>query len=104
MTNKEKALGMGLGLAALAAVTAYFFYGKRGAKNRALLADWALQLQDEVAEKAGQMKDLNQKTYNDLVDRTALRYGRVKRVGASELLHLAEELKSSWARVEEQLN
>ncbi len=103
MKNKDKMIGAGIGLAALAAAGAYFLYGKRGAKNRERIAGWTLQLKGEVLEKMEKLKDINQQAYNKLVDETAVRYGRVKRVSASELGHITDELKSAWMHIGKQL-
>ena len=106
MKSRDKMIGAGIGMAALAAAGAYFLYGKRGARNRARIAGWALQLKGEVLEKMEQIKDIkniNQQVYNELVDETAARYGRVKRVSASELGHITDELKSAWTHIGKQL-
>lgn len=54
MKIKDKLIGAGVGLAALAAAAAYFLLGKRGEENRELLARWGLKakerLLDEVKE------------------------------------------------------
>jgi gas vesicle protein len=103
MKTKDKMIGAGIGLAALAAAGTYFLYGKRGANNREAIAGWALQLKGEVLEKMEKLKDINQQAYNELVEETAERYGRVKRVSASELKHVTEELKSAWSHIGKQL-
>lgn len=103
MKTKNKVLGAGIGLAALAAAGTYFLYGKRGAKNREAIAGWALQMKGEVLEKMENLRDINQEAYNELVDETAARYGRVKRVSASELKHITTELKSAWSHIGKQL-
>jgi hypothetical protein len=103
MKTKDKMIGAGIGLAALAAAGTYFLYGKRGAKNRETIAGWALQLKGEVLEKMENLKNANQQTYNELVDETAARYGRTKRVGASELAHIVTELKSAWSHISKQM-
>lgn len=103
MKTKDKTLGAGIGLAALAAAGAYFMYGKRGVKNREKISGWALQLKGEVLEKMAKLKDVNQQTYNELVEETAERYGRVKRVGGSELKHVTAELKNAWTHIGKQL-
>ena len=103
MKNKDKMIGAGIGMAALAAAGAYFLYGKKGSKSREAVAGWALQLKGEVLEKMENLKDINQQAYNELVDKTVKRYGRVKRVSASELKHMTEELKSAWTHIRTQL-
>jgi gas vesicle protein len=103
MKTKDKMIGAGIGLAALAAAGAYFLYGKRGAKNREKIAGWTLQLKGEVLEKLEKLKDINQEAYNELVEETAERYGRTKRVSASELKHITGELKNAWAHISAQM-
>ena len=103
MKTKEKMVGAGIGLAALAAAGAYFLYVKRGARNRERIAGWALQLKGEVLEKMEKLKDINRQAYNELVDETAERYGRVKRVSGSELRHVVDEVKGAWIHIGKQL-
>ena len=102
MKTRDKMIGAGIGMD-VAAAGAYFLYGERGAKNRAKIDGWALQLKGEVLEKMEHLKDLNKEAYDRLVDETAVRYGRVKRVSASELKHVTEELKSAWTHIGKQL-
>jgi gas vesicle protein len=103
MKTKDKMIGAGIGLAALAAAGTYFLYGKRGVKNRAAIEGWALQLKGEVLEKMENLKEINQDRYNELVEETAERYGRTKRVGAAELKLLVSELKNAWTHIGKQL-
>ena len=103
MKNRDKMIGAGIGVAALAAAGAYFLYGSKGAKNRERIAGWALQLKGEVLEKMENLKDLNEETYHRLVDETAARYGRVKRVSSSELKNISVDLKKAWTHIGKQL-
>lgn len=103
MKNRDKLVGAGVGMAAIAAAGAYFLYGKRGAKNREVIAGWALQMKGEVLEKMESLKEIDQEAYHRLVDKTAQRYGRVKRVSASELKRMTAELKDAWAHISKQL-
>jgi hypothetical protein len=103
METRNKVLGAGVGLAAVAAAGAYYFSGKRGAERRAALKDWAARMKGEVFHKFEHLKDVNHAAYDEIVDETAIRYGRTKRVGAAELRHLTGELKNAWVHVAEQL-
>jgi hypothetical protein len=49
------------------------------------------------------LKDINQQAYNELVDETASRYGRVKRVSAAELKNITSDLKNAWTHIGKQL-
>ena len=103
MKNKNKMIGAGVGLAAIAAAGAYFLYGKRGAKNREKISGWALKMKGEVLEKMEKLKEIDREAYYRLVDEIAQRYGRLKRVSASELQHMTEELKGAWTHISKQL-
>ncbi|HAF95971.1 MAG: hypothetical protein A2X34_02355 [Elusimicrobia bacterium GWC2_51_8] len=103
MKKTGKMMGAGIGMAALAAAGAYFLYGKKGAGNRERMAGWALQLKGEVLEKMEKLKDLDQEAYEKLVDETAARYVRVKRVSAAGLKNITADLKNAWAHIGEQL-
>ena len=103
MKTKNKVLSAGVSLAALAAAGAYFLYGKQGAKNRERIEGWALQLKGEVLEKMENLKDINQQAYNELVEETAERYGKVKRVSESELKKITADLKNAWTHIGKQL-
>lgn len=103
MKNKDKVLGAGIGLAALAAAGTYFLAGKRGAKNREKIADWVAKLKEEVLEKARGLKTANQKSYDALVDETVARLGRAQRVTASEMTFITGELKNAWTHIAKQL-
>jgi gas vesicle protein len=103
MKNRDKMIGAGIGMAALAAAGAYFLYGKKGSKNRERIEGWALQLKGEVLTKMEKLKDLNQEAYDKLVEETAARYGRAKRVSSSELKNITADLKKGWAHIGKQL-
>lgn len=102
MKSKEKMSISTIRLAALAAAGTYLLYGKRGAKNREKIADWAVQLKKEVIERAEKIKEFNQVVYVQIIDEIIERYVRVKKVTASELWHIAEELKSAWVHIADQ--
>ncbi len=105
MKNKDKMVGVGIGATAVAAAAgAYLLLGKRGAKNREAIADWALQLKEDVQEKLLELKEVNQEAYNDIVDEASKRIAKTKKVSASELTRLTGELKSSWTNISKQLH
>jgi gas vesicle protein len=103
MEKKTKIIGAGIGLAAIAAAGAYFFAGKRGAKNRAKVADWAENMKEDVLEKMKDLKDINQEAYERLVDETADRYRKMSKASASEFKHVTSEVKKAWTHISKQL-
>ena len=103
MTKKEQLIGAGVGVAAVAALGAYFLYGKNGARNRDKIAGWTLRLKGEVLEKVEAIKELNEQEYYRIVDEISGRYANMEKVGAEELKHLAAELKGAWNHLKEEL-
>ena len=101
--TKSKIIKAGVGLAALAAAGSYFLYGKKGAKNREVIAGWTLKMKGEVLEKMEKIKELNEDKYYKLVDTVAVRYKRVKSVSATELKHMVKELKGGWQHIKKQV-
>lgn len=102
MKKSTKAISTGVGIAALAALGAYFLTGKRGEKNRKIIAGWTLKMKGEVLEKAEKLKELNKEAYEKIVDDVSRRYERVGRASASELRHMKSELKDAWKHISKQ--
>jgi len=86
-------------MAAIAAAGNYFIYGRHAGENRERIAGWSLQMKGEVLQEMETLLEINQRAYNDLVDKTARRYGRIKRVSAFELKHITTELKNAWMHI-----
>lgn len=93
--NTKKYIGAGASLVAVAA-GGYFLYGKDGAKNRKKIKGWALKAKGEMLESIERLKQVNQKTYNEIVDRVAKRYKKFKQVDKKELQRLVKESKGFW--------
>lgn len=103
MKTTEKVIGTGVGLAALAAIGAYFIAGKKGAGNRELIRGWMLKMKGEVLEKVEDLKHLDKEDYYKIVDEAAARYERLERVGAEELKRLTQDLKGAWEHLSKEL-
>lgn len=101
--KKEKAIGAGIGIAALAAIGAYFLTGKRGAKNREAIKGWTLKMKGEVMEKVEKVKKLDKDDYEKIVEEVAERYGKLEKVGAAELKSLTAEMKKAWDHIRKEL-
>jgi hypothetical protein len=101
-SNAKKYVGAGVGLVAIAA-GGYFLYGKDGAKNRKKVQGWALKAKGDMLEGIERLKDVNQKTYNGIVDQVAKRYKQLKQVDKKELQKLVKESKSFWNKIASQV-
>lgn len=101
--KKGKVISAGIGVAALAALGAYFLTGKRGSKNRELIKGWTLKMKGDVLDKVEKVKKLDKKDYEKIVNDVSARYARLEKVGGSELKRLTGELKKAWTHVSEEL-
>ncbi|MCX5793695.1 MAG: hypothetical protein NTY45_15975 [Elusimicrobia bacterium] len=103
MTKTKKMLEVGVGLAAIAALGAYFLSGKRGVQNREKIAGWMLKMKGEVLEKVEEIKQLNKAEYYKIVDEVSARHAKLGKVGAAELKNLTKDLKGAWEHMSRQL-
>ena len=103
MKTTEKVIGTGIGIAALAAISAYFLAGAKNAKNREAVRGWTLKMKGEILEKIEDLKEIRKEDYYKLVDEVAARYERTQRVGAEELKHLTKDLKTAWEHINKEL-
>jgi gas vesicle protein len=103
MKTAEKVIGAGLGVAALAAIGAYFLTGKNGEKNRDAIRGWMLRMKGEVLEKVEDLKTLKKEDYYRIVDEAAARYDRLERVSSEELKRLTEDMKGAWEHISKEL-
>lgn len=103
MKTTEKVIGTGIGIAALAAISAYFLTGKNAGKNLEAARGWTLKMKGEILEKIEDLREIKKEDYYKLVDEVAARYERVERVGAEELKHLTKELKGAWEHINKEL-
>ena len=100
--NKKIIAKTGIGLAAAAIATsagAYFLYGKDGAKNRNKIKGWTLKAKGEILQELEHMKNVDEKTYHEIINTAASRYKILKNVNNEELFLLAKELKNYWQHI-----
>lgn len=102
--SQKQALAVGAGVAALAAAAAgvYMMTGKN-AKNRKKLAKWAGDMQKDVLKELKGVNSATQSAYNKAVDTVAKNYKTLRKVGASELVVAANELKKNWANIQKEM-
>ncbi|MCX5795996.1 MAG: hypothetical protein NTY77_10915 [Elusimicrobia bacterium] len=103
MKKRDTLIGRGVGLAAVAAAGSYFLYGKRGPRIFRPIAGWSLKMKGEVLEQIEGRKEIDEQAYRRLVDDTARRYGRSRRVQASQLQRLTKELQGAWTHISKRL-
>ncbi len=98
-TNKKggagKAVAVGAGVAALSGA-AYMLFGPNGKKNQKKLKRWAEDMQDEVAEKFENMKEVTEPIYHQVVEEVSKKYADAKGVSVDEVNEAVEDLKKHW--------
>lgn len=103
-TNTGAKIGVGVGLAALAA-GAYFLYGsKDAAKKRKQVKAWGLKLKADVLEKLENLEEISEDTYMGIVDEATKGYKALKNVDAAELTQVATELKKHWKNIKKDIS
>ncbi|MDP2650783.1 MAG: hypothetical protein Q8P04_01675 [bacterium] len=96
-------MAVGLGVVAATTAGAYFLYGKDAKKRRKQVKSWTLKARGEILEKIEKLSEVNQESYNRVVDDAAKRYSRLKSVNKKELTELVRELKSHWQNINKEL-
>jgi gas vesicle protein len=101
-STNTKAIGAGIGVAALAAgaAAAYFLTGKGGAKNRKKLSKWAEKAKKEVVKEVKEMGAASQSSYNKAVDVVMKNYKDMQNIDKSELIAFGKELKGHWKAIQ----
>jgi len=105
--NGKVVAGVGLGLGMLAALSAgaYYLYGtKEGAKKRLKIRGWMLKAKGEVMEKMESLKEVNEGTYNALVESVMKKYNGLKNIDPKEVNELVDDLKKHWKNIKRHLD
>jgi hypothetical protein len=101
--KRDEPIGAGVGISAIAAAREHILRGNKGGECRGRVSGWSLRMRGEVFERLEKRREIDREAYDGLIDRTARRYGRVKRVRPSEMKRLKEELKGAWTHISKQL-
>lgn len=100
-------MGIGLGIAALAATAAgaYYLYGSdKAAKNRTQVKSWMLRMKAEVMDQVENMKDVSQEKYDEIIEKVSDKYAAIKDIDRDELKALAGRMKSHWKDIQEDIS
>jgi hypothetical protein len=92
---------IGLALAGIATVAgAVFLYGTdAGKKKRKQIKGWTLKAKGEVVEKLEKLKEINEESYNKVVDAVIAKYAAVKTIAPEELAEVVADLRKSWKHI-----
>lgn len=98
--NKKiaKVVGIGAGAAAIAAGS-YFLFGPEGKKHRKQTKEWMDNMKNEVMERVGDMKDISEDTFHNIIDTIVFAYMATGEATHPELQEFAESLKKQWKNI-----
>lgn len=101
-----RALGIGAGIAALAAgaAAAYFLYGPNGAKNRKKVKTWMVQARADVLSRMEKLKEVNREAYDNIVETVARQYQAAKKLDTKDVAQFTKELKNYWRDIQRQMD
>lgn len=99
----KAAKSAGVGFVAAAAAGAYFFFGKDGESNRKKIKGWAVKAKGEVLDKLEDLKTVNKKNYDKIVDEVTKKYKKVKKASGPEIKKLNKQLKSAWGKIKNKI-
>ena len=96
-------VGIGLAAATVAGAAAtYFIYEKSSPKTRRKIKGWTLKAKGEVLERLEDLKEVNEKVYNEVIDKVGKQYKAVKKIDARDVDKLTSELKKHWKSIQKE--
>jgi len=104
-TNKNIAIAAGVtGLFASALLGAHFLFNtEKGKKSLKHVKSWAFKMKGELLEKIEKVKDIDESTYNKIVDDLTEKYQKIKGMTVEEVTELTKELKSNWKKIKDEV-
>lgn len=100
-TGEKVMIGAGItGLLVAATLGAKFLFNtKKGKQSLKHIKSWAFKMKGEVLEKLEKAKEINEETYNKLVEELGEKYKKVKGMTLDEVTEVVQELKGQWRSV-----
>jgi len=104
MSKHSSHLKAGLVVGALMGVAAGFFLQSRQGKQLTKQAQKkAMELQKQVVKKLGDVSELSQEKYSDVVDQVLAFYTKSKEISTTEMPEVKKFLLSHWKQIKAQL-
>lgn len=105
LMEDKMVVGVGLGMIAALSAGAYYLYGtKEGAKKRVKIRGWMLKAKGEVMEKMESLKEVNEETYNALIQSVMKKYESLKNIDPIEVTELTNDMKKHWKNIKRHIN
>ena len=101
--NFIKGAAAGAGIVAAVAGT-YFLYGSKNAgKNRKKVRSWMLKARGEILEQLENLSEVNENAYHKIVKEVSDKYRALKNIDKKDIAEFADELKSHWKNIAEEI-
>lgn len=84
------------------AAATYFIYEKSGPKTKKKIRGWTLKAKGEVLERLEDLKEVNEKVYNEVIDQVGKQYKAAKKIDAKDIDKLTSELKKHWKSIQKE--
>ncbi|MES2622848.1 MAG: hypothetical protein V4576_00395 [Patescibacteria group bacterium] len=100
-TGEKVIIGAGItGLLVAATLGAKFLFNtKKGKQSLKHIKSWAFKMKGEVLEKLERAKEINEETYNKVVEELGEKYKKIKGMTLDEVAEVVQELKGQWKSV-----
>lgn len=100
-TGEKVMIGAGVtGLLVAATLGAKFLFNtKKGKQSFKHIKSWAFKMKGEVLEKLEKAKEINEATYNTVVEELGEKYKKIKGMTLDEVAEVVSELKGQWKSV-----
>ena len=96
-------VGIGLAAASVAgAAASYFMYEKSSPKTKKKIRGWTFKAKGEVLERLEDLKEVNEKVYNEVIDEVGKQYKAVKKIDSKDVDKLTSELKKHWKSIQKE--
>jgi len=99
-SNIKTAVGVGVGVTALGALT-YLLLGPKGKKNQKAVKAWTKKMKGELVKEFKKAKNVTEPAYHNVVDKVQALYAKFKNVDKDELALLVKDIKKHWKTVVE---
>jgi hypothetical protein len=98
--NNHLKLKAGLGLAAVAAAAAtYYFFGKHGKAHRKTAATWAHKAKRDAAAELKKLKSFTPANYSKAINKVVAKYQKFQKQHPAEFAALSKELKTAGSKI-----
>ena len=71
-------------------------------KTRKKMKGWTLKAKGEVLERLEDVKEVNEKIYNEVIDEVGKQYKAAKKIDAKDVDKLTSELKKHWKSIQKE--